>query len=472
MSNPIALFDDLREMYLRYLDSPFDLRYPELVAERRALLSVDGRLFRQPLIEPIPAYRSSNSTFQQIAHARLGNSWSHTDIADLADFVSLDLFPPSRLPYAHQEQVFAESVINGNDVIVTTGTGSGKTECFLLPIIAALVKESVAWGQPGPRDPRWDWWNHRRNATSSLWLPRIPQRSNEAPATRPAAMRAIILYPLNALVEDQLGRMRTALDSDSARNWLQTRRGGNRFYFGRYTGRTPISGDRNSSKTGRLRDELRLTEQEAQRVAGHSAARFFPRIDGGEMWSRWDMQDSPPDVLITNYSMMNIMLMRALEMPVFRLTREWLEADRSRVFHLVVDELHSYRGTPGTEVAYLIRVLLDRLGLSPDSNQLRIIASSASLSGDASGLDYLEGFFGRNRNRFRGHRRKYRKPRSSGVHANAKNSRCGTTGFWAKSAGLARSISAGDAAQTFRGRGWSTCCCNRCFSGADALHEP
>jgi hypothetical protein len=45
MSNPIALFDDLRDMYLRYLDSPFDLRYPELVAERRALLSVDGRLF-------------------------------------------------------------------------------------------------------------------------------------------------------------------------------------------------------------------------------------------------------------------------------------------------------------------------------------------------------------------------------------------------------------------------------------------
>jgi ATP-dependent helicase YprA (DUF1998 family) len=398
MSNPIALFDDLREMYLRYLDSPFDLRYPELVAERRALLSVDGRLFRQPLIEPIPAYRSSNKTFQQIAHDHLGSSWSNADIADLADFVSLELFPPSRLPYAHQEQVFTESVINGNDVIVTTGTGSGKTECFLLPIITALVKESVAWGQPGQRDANWDWWNHRQSP--ARWLPRIPQRSHESPATRPAAMRAIILYPLNALVEDQLGRMRTVLDSDSARNWLQMRRGGNRLYFGRYTGRTPVSGDRNSSKVGRLRDELRLTEQEAQRVAGHSAARFFPRMDGGEMWSRWDMQDSPPDVLITNYSMMNIMLMRALEMPVFQLTREWLEDDRSRVFHLVVDELHSYRGTPGTEVAYLIRVLLDRLGLSPDSDQLRIIASSASLSGDASGLDYLEGFFGRNRNRF------------------------------------------------------------------------
>lgn len=400
MSNPIALFDDLRDMYLRYLDSPFDLRYPELVAERRALLTVDGRLFRQPLIEPIPAYRSSNQTFQAIAQARLGGSWSNAEIADLADFVSLELFPPARLPYAHQDQVFAESVVNRNDVIVTTGTGSGKTECFLLPIIAALIRESAAWGQPGQRDPRWDWWNHRQNATTNRWLPRIPQRSHEAPAVRPAAMRAIILYPLNALVEDQLGRMRTVLDSDNARQWLQTRRAGNRFYFGRYTGRTPVSGDRNSSKVTKLRDELRLTEQEAQRVAGHSAERFFPRMEGGEMWSRWDMQDYPPDVLITNYSMMNIMLMRSLETPVFDATRQWLQADSSRVFHLVVDELHSYRGTPGTEVAYLIRVLLDRLGLSPDSDQLRIIASSASLTDDPSGLDYLEGFFGRDRGRF------------------------------------------------------------------------
>src|SRR5260370_32238826 len=327
MSNPIALFEDLRDMYLRYLDSPFDLRYPDLVAERRALLNVDGRLFRQPLIEPIPAYQSSNQTFQAIAQARLGNSWSQNEVTDLAAFISLDLFPPNRLPYTHQEQVFAESV-NGNDCVVTTGTGSGKTECFLLPIIAALVRESAAWGQPGPRDPQWDWWNHRQNQNSNRWLPRIPQRGHENPAVRPAAMRAIILYPLNALVEDQLGRMRAALDSDHALSWLQTKRAGNRFYFGRYTGRTPVSGGRNSAKTAKLREELRLMEQEAQRVAGSSAAQFFPRIDGGEMWSRWDMQDDPPDILITNYLMMNIMLMRSIEIPIFDLTRPWLEGHR------------------------------------------------------------------------------------------------------------------------------------------------
>ncbi|MCU1338043.1 MAG: box helicase [Bryobacterales bacterium] len=401
MSNPLTLFDDLREMYLRYLDSPFDLRYPDLLRERRALLNTDGRLFRQPLIEPIPAYQSSNNTFQGIAQSLLGPSWSAADIADLANFVTLELFPPSRVPYAHQEQVFAESVVNGNDVIVTTGTGSGKTECFLLPILAALIRESAGWGQPGPRDPRWDWWNHHQNQTSNKWLPRIPQRNHENPAVRPPGMRAIILYPLNALVEDQLGRMRSVLDSDNARGWLQTRRSGNRFYFGRYTGRTPVPGERNSAKTSKLREELRSIEQEAHQVLGSPAARFFPRMDGGEMWSRWDMQDQPPDILITNYSMMNIMLMRSMELPIFDTTRQWLAGNSSRLFHLVVDELHTYRGTPGTEVAYLIRVLLDRLGLGPDSDQLRIIASSASLTSDAAGLDYLEAFFGRNRNHFR-----------------------------------------------------------------------
>lgn len=401
MSSPLALFNDLRDMYLRYLDSPFDLRYPDLVSERRELLNVDGRIFRQPLIEPVPAYESSNETFAAIAHALLGNSWNQAHISDLADFISLDLFPPGRIPYTHQRRVFEESVVNGHDVVVTTGTGSGKTECFLLPIIAALVRESTGWGGPGQRSPQWDWWNHRQGPPSNRWLPRIAQRSHENSGTRPPAMRALILYPLNALVEDQLSRMRSALDGVNARAWLNSNRGGNRFYFGRYTGRTPVSGAENASKTAKLRAEMRLMEQEAQQVAGSQAARFFPRLDGSEMWSRWDMQDHPPDILITNYSMLNIMLMRSLETPVFDATRQWLAADASRLFHLVVDELHTYRGTPGTEVAYLIRVLLERLNLTGDSNQLRIIASSASIAGDPSGLDYLEAFFGRNRSRFR-----------------------------------------------------------------------
>ena len=404
MSNPIAIFETLRETYFRYLDSPFDLRYPDLVRERRQLLDRDGRLYRNPLIEPVPAYQSSGETFPQTVHSLLSATRTQSERDNLSSFVSAGLFPatlPNGQPrelYSHQRDAFEQSVLLGRDIVVTTGTGSGKTECFLLPVVAELVRESASWQAPGARPQQWDWWNHWSMQGSRRRLaPRIPQRRHE---NRPAAVRALILYPLNALVEDQLARLRDGFDSPQADAWFQTCRGGNRFYFGRYTGRTPVSGNRNSNTTTRLRSELASAEGDARLVAGGPAARFFQGLSGGEMWSRWDMQDHPPDILITNYSMLNIMLMRGVESAIFDQTKQWLSSDTSHVFHLVVDELHTYRGTPGTEVAYLIRVLLDRLGLAPDSTQLRIIASSASVASGAAGEQYLELFFGRDRARF------------------------------------------------------------------------
>ena len=352
-----------------------------------------------PLIEPVPAYRSSNESFSQAAQVLLGGSWSQAEIADVADFISLGLFPPNLTLHQHQRDVFEEVVVNGMDGVVTTGTGSGKTECFLLPVVASIVRESTAWAAAGEQRSRRDWWNDFvTQGRRRRWAPRVSQREHEG---RRAAVRALVLYPLNALVEDQLGRLRDALDSAAARDWLRTKRHGNRIYFGRYTGRTPVSGGRNSSNTQRLREELRSIEDDALAVAGSPAERFFQSLDGAEMWSRWDMQDTPPDILITNYSMLNIMLMRAVEGSIFDETRAWLSESGQHVFHLVVDELHTYRGTPGTEVAYLLRALIDRLGLAPDSDQLRIISSSASVDSDATGLRYLEEFFGRDRSRFR-----------------------------------------------------------------------
>lgn len=398
MNNPLAIFDDLREMYLRYLDSPFDLRYADLIAERRELLDRDERLYRRPLIEPVPAYQSSGMTFDQVATATLGGSWPSDLISELSAFVSQGIFPAGRELYVHQRDVFQRSVVQGRDVVVTTGTGSGKTESFLLPILASLIRESLQWPTPGQRPNQWDWWNHwTMQGTRRRWCARIPQRVHE---NRIPGVRALILYPLNALVEDQLARLRNGLDGAGARAWLIARRTGNKFYFGRYTGRTPVSGVRTPGATSRLRAELAEMHRDAQLVAGRPAALFFPTMDGAEMWSRWDMQDHPADVLITNYSMLNIMLMRGVEAGIFDQTRQWLQSDRRNLFHLVVDELHTYRGTPGTEVAYIVRLLIDRIGLTPDSDQLRIIASSASLTDDANGLEYLEGFFGRDRSRF------------------------------------------------------------------------
>jgi DEAD/DEAH box helicase domain-containing protein len=390
MDDPFKTFDDIRRAFLLYLDSPFRLRYEALMNERRALFNQDRQLYRDPLFEPIVPYESSGLSIHD-ACARLGVN------AEAGEFISRGLFPTNRTLYRHQFEAWKESR-KGRAVVVTSATSSGKTECYLIPVFAELVEESArGWGAPGQSAPFW--WNGGAGRTS--------QRAHE-PAQRPAALRALFLYPLNALIEDQLGRIREACDGPGPRDWMASNRPGHHFWFGRYTSATPVPGQpTNENKRTELRRRLRIMQRDWVRATASAAARSDARIltyfqdpAGSEMWSRWDMQDCPPDILITNYSMLNIMLMRGVEEAVFDRTRAWLEQDRANLFHLVVDELHSYRGTPGTEVGYLIRALLARLGLTPDSRQLRIIATSASIEDDADSRQYLEQFFGRDPDSF------------------------------------------------------------------------
>lgn len=288
--------------------------------------------------------------------------------------------------------------------VVTAGTGSGKTESFLLPMLASLTRELSHWSRPNPAPPHLnDWWKddaYLDQCKQSKRSPRVPQRRHE---TRPAAVRAMILYPMNALVEDQLTRLRLALDSDKVRDWLDTNAKGNRITFGRYNGETPVPGEElsggklNNTRIARLKDALDQMDASAEAAADKGADiwTFFPRLDGAEMRSRWDMQETPPDILISNFSMLGIMLMRCTDAPIIEKTRDWLAADPSNVFHLIIDELHLYRGTAGAEVAYLLRLLLNRLGLSPGHPQLQILASSASLPDDnPESHHFLEQFFG------------------------------------------------------------------------------
>ncbi len=405
MSDPIRTFENLKDAYLRYFDSPFDLRFEELVRARGQLLDRDGVLYREPLIEPQPPYAGSGHNVGNAVRAVLNadDAWRADIVDDITGLAEAGLFAPrDGIPfelYVHQVDMLRSTVARGNDAVILTGTGSGKTEAIYLPVLAALARESAGW-PPLPAAPRNDWWamNPPPGSGNRRYHPRISQRTHEMGGRLPA-VRALVLYPLNALAEDQIARLRGALDGDATRDWLAARRRGNRFWFGRYTGWTPIPGrpDRDGAEA-ELRTELTRLAGMSARVRGTHAQRFFPRLDGGEMWSRWDMQDAPPDILITNYSMLNIMLMRDVEASIFDATRLWLDADRANVFHLVVDELHSYRGTPGTEVGYILRVLYERLGLHPDHPQLRILASSASLGDDeVRAQDYLRQFFGRSR---------------------------------------------------------------------------
>jgi DEAD/DEAH box helicase domain-containing protein len=251
-----------------------------------------------------------------------------------------------------------------------------------------------------------------------------------------------MLYPLNALIEDQLSRIRKACDNDVARRWFVGPFEGQRFWFGRYNSVAPVSGlEQSAHKRSELKRRLLEMDRNWGRAQASASARraraaspeearraeeildYFQNPEGSEMWSRWDMQSHSPDILITNYSMLNIMLMRSLEDGIFEQTKHWLQADRSNhAFHLVVDELHTYRGTPGTEVGYLLRAFLHRIGLEPDSPQLRIIATSASIENDSHSREYLEQFFGRDGNSFEilsGQQRTFPAPQSGDLSAHA-----------------------------------------------------
>lgn len=147
-----------------------------------------------------------------------------------------------RILYKHQYNALKESYLNRKHIVVTTGTGSGKTECFLLPIIADLISESSSWS-----------------------------------TNRPRAMRTMILYPLNALAEDQMIRLRKSLNSrrenhSGALDWLDKYRNGHRFYFGRYTGSTPVSGSADSAK-----DKIRIEKINLSRN-GRQLNKLLPKM--------------------------------------------------------------------------------------------------------------------------------------------------------------------------------------------------
>lgn len=435
MFDPIGVFNQIRDNFILYVKTAFGTRFPSIEAERENLLKKEGReatFIREPWIEPLPKYRSSGKRIDTLASSDLPGM-NERQITSFKELVKCGLVGNYPL-FSHQADML-KKVLEGRNCIVTAGTGSGKTEAFLLPLFAQITKEINSWSEPGDPHPHLnDWWkinewkNQCRSSSNRLQMSyRVSQRGHE---TRPSAIRALVIYPMNALVEDQMTRLRKALDSDAARDWLRDKAKGNRIYMGRYNGATPVPGDERGEPRANGRrpfnkkkiDDLIIELQEAENAA-RAASRytsdsgntdpnkedsiyFFPRLDGSEMRSRWDMQDNPPDILITNFSMLSIMMMRECDEPIFEKTRAWLsaedvdgrereEAKKSRIFHLIIDELHLYRGTAGAEVAYLLRLLLLRLGLHPNHPQLRIMASSASLEADdPKSRDFINDFFG------------------------------------------------------------------------------
>ena len=368
--------------------------------ERERLLNEDKVLYRQPWIELLPEYKSSGKTINDLSAEDLPGL-NEEQQNTFKGLVSQGLIPGYKL-YTHQVKMLRKA-LSGKNCIITSGTGSGKTESFLLPLFAKLSKELTSWSAPTQKGQHTDnWWRGSLSArgivdteNGFVFSNDVQQRANE---TRPQAMRAMILYPMNALVEDQMTRLRIALDSSPVRIWLNENIRGNAISFGRYNGSTPVAGkleklnedgipEINTKKVNTLIRELQAIERTQRKVEEYiqkerqkgnevdesELKSFFQRLDGSEMRCRFDIQATPPDIMITNFSMLSIMLMRDIDGPIFEKTRKWLACEdlpedqrtqekTNRVFHLIIDELHLYRGTQGTEIAYLLKMVMKRLG--------------------------------------------------------------------------------------------------------------
>jgi DEAD/DEAH box helicase domain-containing protein len=449
MINPIGVFEKVVRGYISYIQTAFGTRYEDFEAKREKLLNKDGVIYRQPWIEPLLKYESGPKKIDDLDEDDLPG-YSEEQIKIFKQFVKKGLFTGDFPLYKHQYKMLKKAV-SGENCVITSGTGSGKTEAFLLPLVAYLLKDLSKYISIPTRvnvdGPYTSGIGPTRGVDinddgNGLLNSSVLQRNDDS---RPSAVKAIIVYPMNALVEDQMTRLRTSLDSKKVRDYCVEELNGHRIFFGRYNSSSPVSGKltkvnndgdiiRNDSKWKQLVTELNSIQSNYQEVESYLASEQdisdserqeiisnFQQLDGAEMRSRFDMQQTPPDILITNFSMLSIVLMRSIEEGMLEQTKLWLNAEtewdinnlsiaerekekKERIFHIVIDELHLYRGTEGTEIAYLIRLLYSRLGLNPESNKIRILASSASLDGQEGTEEFeysqafLMGFFGLNQN--------------------------------------------------------------------------
>ncbi|TCW20612.1 DEAD/DEAH box helicase [Dietzia cinnamea] len=294
--DPLITARSIETTYKRYLTT---ILHPKDASLREEFVGEVGRsrdLTKGPLLETTPPYAPGKSLSDLIDEGVLDPTFTRLAGPQL---------PLERPLYAHQENAIRK-VVAGRNVVVTTGTGSGKTESFLLPIFNHLMAEKAA-GTLGP------------------------------------GVRALLLYPMNALANDQLKRLR-ALLADVPE-----------ITFGRYTG------------------ETKHTAKDAQRHfrSLHPGEPLLPN----EKLSREEMQAEPPHILLTNYAMLEYLLLRPRDIELFA-------NHGSQTWRFVaLDEAHVYDGAQAAEVGMLLRRLKDRVA---PYDRLQYIATSASLDGEPS----------------------------------------------------------------------------------------
>lgn len=247
--NPILASDNLKQSFIDYIATSFDIADPYYAQKLREELEQDGFVAKGPYLDVSGSFKAGKSLTELMDEGVASKLFSQLEPIDEKDReIKLE-----RPLYLHQEQALRKAN-EGNNLVVTTGTGSGKTECFLIPIVNALLREQ------------------------------------EQGTLADSGVRAIIIYPMNALANDQIKRMRNLL-----RNYPD-------ITFGLYNGNT------------------KHTQKEAlaeYRKIHAKDDNFTKEPLENELISRETMQQTPPHILITNYSMLEYMLLRPKDDKVF-----------------------------------------------------------------------------------------------------------------------------------------------------------
>ena len=286
-NNQIEQTTYIKQKFSTYLRSTFDMRYePYRELYNIRLDELESKLYKGPYLASVLPFEQSLS-IRQLVEKGVFNE-------DFCNIGEVDLVRPC---YSHQIKAF-ERIKAGRSIVITTGTGSGKTECFMYPIINSILEEiNNGNNQPG--------------------------------------IRAIFLFPLNALVYDQIDRLRTYLQKFPNIN------------YGFYTGKTP--------------DNQRTEEYRKQKD-------YLVSLPKHELVTREQMKENPPHILFTNYSMLEYLLIRPADERL--ISKEALK----NLKFIVMDEAHTYRGALGIEISLLLRRLT---GLADHS--IQFVLTSATL---------------------------------------------------------------------------------------------
>lgn len=284
--------------YENYLKTSFYFKDPHLRTSFQTALQKEGSLLNGPFREPA-------RDFSKGLNARALALECNHEVSD-------ELLPAliDRPLYVHQERAIRTTYVNRENIVVATGTASGKTESFLYPILFELYREHLSGKLDEP------------------------------------GVRAMILYPMNALANDQRDRLRDICDD------LHEADSGFSPTFGQYIGQTP--------------EDIWDTRRSARDRSDRRGA--------GELIFREEMRATPPHILLTNYSMLEYLLIRPQDSMLF---------DGGRGKHwqfIVLDEAHQYRGAKGMEMGMLIRRLKQRLRAGGREGSFRCIATSATIS--------------------------------------------------------------------------------------------